>query len=334
MKIFDCILYNGEDIVELRFDLYKNIVDYFVILEFNRDFQGNKKKFCFNIKNYHKFKNKIIYIKKTCNKASLYNSLWKFEEFQRNALIEGLNSANNKDFIILSDADEIIDPKKLRFNLSYIYIYELLNMRFYGNYINATSPFWALPITASVKLAKKVGMQNLRMCHKFFKAQNKSLSLYNQYKLNVSNYPIKKIKKSGYHFSSLKKNNLSLIRTIQIKHSQFSHTEYNDEIHNNINILNYKISKGIDIYNYGNRWKFINLSNTNKIIYNWLKKNNHLKQIKSFSIRANEIIKKYYSKPILLKKFIYFFYLRLDKIIDYYLYLKYIFFKKFTNVKL
>ncbi len=45
MKIFDCILWNGDDIIELRFNLYKNIVDYFVILECNRDFQGKKKFF-------------------------------------------------------------------------------------------------------------------------------------------------------------------------------------------------------------------------------------------------------------------------------------------------
>jgi beta-1,4-mannosyl-glycoprotein beta-1,4-N-acetylglucosaminyltransferase len=333
MKKYDLIIYNGEDIIELRFDLYKNIVDYFVILEFNRDYQGGEKKFFFNIKKYSNFKDKIIYIKKTCNNPNLYNSLWEFETFQRNSLIEGLSYANNQDFIILSDCDEIIEPKKLRFSLRHIYSYTLLNMRFFGNYLNTTSPFFTHPITASVKLAKEVGMQNLRMCCKFFKGGGKS-SIYNQFKYNVGNYPIKKIKNSGYHFSSLKKNNLSLIRTIQLKHSQYSHVEYNDEMHNNINILKYKITKGIDIYNYGNRWKFIDLSDTNKIIYNWLKKSNHLNQIKNFSIKTNEILKKYYSKPILLKKFIYYFYLRLDKIIDYYLYLKYVFFKKFTNVKL
>lgn len=186
MKIFDCILYNGEDIVELRFNLYKNIVDYFVILECNRDFQGNEKKFNFSIKKYPKFKNKIIYIKKTCNKISLYNSLWKFETFQRDALTEGLNCANNNDFIILSDCDEIIEPKKLKFSLNHIYSYSLLNMRFFGNYLNITSPFWTPPITASVKLAKKVGMQNLRMCHKFFKG-----GVTNQVSITSSNIILK-----------------------------------------------------------------------------------------------------------------------------------------------
>ena len=59
-------------------------------------------------------------------------SAWHRECYQRNSLIKNINF-NDKDMIILSDVDEIIEPKKLRYNYNEIERYEMLNFRFYSN---------------------------------------------------------------------------------------------------------------------------------------------------------------------------------------------------------
>ena len=55
------------------------------------------------------------------------------ETYQRELLDKGIN-IKDRDMIILSDADEIIDPSKLKYKYNEIERYELLNLRFYPNY--------------------------------------------------------------------------------------------------------------------------------------------------------------------------------------------------------
>ena len=63
MKIFDCCIYLDEDfLLDLRFNILNDFVDYFVIVESSRTWQNNKKKFNFNKKNFENFSHKIIYI--------------------------------------------------------------------------------------------------------------------------------------------------------------------------------------------------------------------------------------------------------------------------------
>ena len=63
MKIFDCIIYLDEDfLLDLRFNILNNYVDYFVVVESNRTWQNNKKNFNFNIKNFFIIKSLILFL--------------------------------------------------------------------------------------------------------------------------------------------------------------------------------------------------------------------------------------------------------------------------------
>ena len=63
MRIFDCFMYYNENhILDLRLNYLNKFVDFFVIVESLYDHKGGKKDLNFNIKNYQKFKEKIIYI--------------------------------------------------------------------------------------------------------------------------------------------------------------------------------------------------------------------------------------------------------------------------------
>ena len=119
MAIFDCFQYFNEDhVVEIRLNILNEFVDYFVISESTKTHQGQDKKLNFDLKNFRKFKDKIIYVisdfKRNTN-TPIYHKGGEsiIEQHQRNNILQGLNRADDNDLIILSDSDEIPDLTKL-----------------------------------------------------------------------------------------------------------------------------------------------------------------------------------------------------------------------------
>jgi beta-1,4-mannosyl-glycoprotein beta-1,4-N-acetylglucosaminyltransferase len=85
MKVYDCVIYLDEDfLLNLRFNILDNFVDHFVIVESNRTWQNNKKKFNFDINNFKKFSDKIIYTK--VEDMPDGENPWLRENFQRNII--------------------------------------------------------------------------------------------------------------------------------------------------------------------------------------------------------------------------------------------------------
>ena len=63
MKIYDCTMFFDESMIfELRLNILNDFVDKFVVVESLFTHSGEKKQKNFNIENYPKFKDKIIYI--------------------------------------------------------------------------------------------------------------------------------------------------------------------------------------------------------------------------------------------------------------------------------
>jgi beta-1,4-mannosyl-glycoprotein beta-1,4-N-acetylglucosaminyltransferase len=101
-----------------------DIVEYFVIVESTHTFVGKEKALSFN-ENKHlfeKFSNKIIHIivddlpHKYHHTDICKDDVWKNEYFQRNAISRGINCINDlsdSDVLIISDLDEIPDPRTL-----------------------------------------------------------------------------------------------------------------------------------------------------------------------------------------------------------------------------
>ena len=132
MKIFDCFMYFDEDLVlELRLNYLSKFVDYFVIVESKFNHKGEKRQLKFDLKNFKKFEDKIIYINldnyphdidkinesdSEIEKSHKYilNSA-KRENFQRNQILIGLNNAAADDWIIVSDIDEIPNLNNVNF---------------------------------------------------------------------------------------------------------------------------------------------------------------------------------------------------------------------------
>ena len=249
MAIYDCFQYFNEDhIVDLRMNILDKFVDYFVISESTKTHQGKDKKINFDLKNFSKFKKKIIFIIADYgNKINFENhtggeSL--VEQHQRNALINGLKNAASEDLIILSDSDEIPDLNKLsQINNKKKFIAFSQKMFMYKlNLQNLDESDWIGSKITKKKYIKS--MQDLR-------------------NLKFKNYPFWRIDKlnqqiisGGWHFSYLQ-TPTQILKKIK----SFSHGEYNDKSLNIENIEE-KILKNEDIFGRGIKLKKIEIDNS------------------------------------------------------------------------
>ena len=134
MKIYDCFMFFDEEMVlDLRMNILNKYVDKFVINEATYLHSGKPKKLLFNINNYKKFKDKIIYniidkqpegIEKIYENDNdendrkgekLVNNSSKREHYQRENLGTSLDQADENDIILSSDLDEIPNLEKVDF---------------------------------------------------------------------------------------------------------------------------------------------------------------------------------------------------------------------------
>ena len=193
MKIFDCFIYLDEDfLLDLRFNILNNYVDYFVVVESNKTWQNNKKNFNFNVNKFTKFSNKIIYIK--VENMPEGENPWLRENFQRNCITRGLLKANNEDLIIISDADEIPKPEKItNFDLKKKYgVFEQKQFYYKLNLLNESNPVWR-----GSKACIKKYLRSPQWLREL-KIKRRPLWRLDKIYLNYS------IKDGGWHFCNLK----------------------------------------------------------------------------------------------------------------------------------
>ena len=132
-KIYDCFMYYDEAmLLEFRLNYLNKYVDKFVIVECGYSHNGKKKKFNFDINNYKKFCEKIIYIKVNTKPKNLLkikksdNQDMKSEKhiangyiwdhYQRNKISTALKKLDDNDIVIISDLDEIPKLENVKFN--------------------------------------------------------------------------------------------------------------------------------------------------------------------------------------------------------------------------
>ena len=131
MKIFDCFLFFDEDVqLDIRLNVLDQYVDQFVIVESKFSHRGKKRNPIFDIKKYKEFENKITYIlldKEPENLLEIKSDTDPNEDYkkvlnantreiyQRNAINKGLGKANDEDFVIISDVDEIPNLENINF---------------------------------------------------------------------------------------------------------------------------------------------------------------------------------------------------------------------------
>ena len=245
MKLFDCFMYNNEDLLlELRLQTLSKFVHKFIIVESCFDHQGNKKKLTFKINNFLIFKNKIKYI--VLNKFPKNLSSWERENYNRNFIIKGLNDAKPEDYIMISDLDEIPKISNLKIFEKRKYTAFKQKMFYYRfNLHNISEPDWI-----GSKVCKKKYLKSPQWL------RNKKVKKYPFWRIDKINWNIKE--DGGWHFSFVMSDN-----SIKKKIESYAHSEFNKKNYKDINNIKKNISLKKDLF--GRPFKFIKIKNQKKL---------------------------------------------------------------------
>ena len=252
MAIYDCFqFFDEEHILDLRFNILNEFVDFFVIVESTTDHQGNSKKLNFDLNKFKKFSNKIIYIIVDDTEESIRKphkggeSL--VEQHQRNSIMRGLKNCLDSDLVILSDVDEIPDLSKLKvFDKKSKYAVFSQKMFCYKiNLLNETESNWhGSKICLKKNLKSPQWLRDLKFKKYPFWRIDKPK------KLQI-------ITNGGWHFAYLQNPH-----SISKKIKSFSHGEFNKINFTDEKKIEEKIKMGKDIFGRSINYKKIQIDNT------------------------------------------------------------------------
>jgi beta-1,4-mannosyl-glycoprotein beta-1,4-N-acetylglucosaminyltransferase len=247
--LYDCFTYFNEDLIlDIRFNILYDKVDYFVIIEGNRTHSGRLKKKNFNINKFSKFKNKIKYffIKDMPEKFTP----WELENFQRNQILIGLKGAQKNDLVLISDCDEIPNLESIN-NIQYmnndIFVFEQKFFYYKLNLLNTESNPWYGTKLFRYNFFKKFTPQEIR---------NYKAKQYPFWRIDKPKN-LKIINKGGWHFSFL-----NSVKNIKLKIQSYAHTEFNINSFTNEKVLKNKIDNYQDLFKENTYLKRVKLDNS------------------------------------------------------------------------
>lgn len=134
--IYDCFTFFNElDLLEIRLNVLKDVVDRFVLVESDRTFTNRPKALVYesNKERFAAFADRIIHVVVTDYPE--YTSPWAYESIQRNHIADGLREARPEDVVLVSDVDEIPDPDKVRSFAAHPGV-KVFDERYFAYYLN------------------------------------------------------------------------------------------------------------------------------------------------------------------------------------------------------
>ena len=191
--IYDIVTYNGEkELFEIRYNILKDYVDEFRVIEFDRTFSGRSKQSTFDKK-----WDKVKYYFVTEDVWSKYEDLarsspnteygkgadhWIREFCQKESIKDCLTDLKDDDVVFVGDCDEIWDPDEWlgEENLAEIKDIAKIGLRVYSYYLN--------------NLSSEVFYGTVRGFYKYFKGECLN-HLRSNARKTMGNY--------GWHFTSM-----------------------------------------------------------------------------------------------------------------------------------
>ena len=244
-KIFDCITFYDENLlVNSRFEILNEVVDYFIICESKYDHKGNKKNINFKLSN-NKFSQKIKHIVIEENFPDLSGG-WAIETYQREKILNHIKEADDDDYIMYSDSDEIPDPITLK-NLILKKKYGIFLQKFFVYKINIFNKYetpWQ-----GTRICKKKHLKSVTHLRKKVKKENLNKAFWKfQYERNIQI-----IDDGGWHF-----NNFYNAETISKKLKNIQNLDKGlKKVDTQIDIIKEKISKLEDVFQRNHKYEKI-----------------------------------------------------------------------------
>ena len=271
MKIYDCTTFYSEHMMmDVRFGILDKYVEKFIVTESTYSHSGKRKKLNFDINNYPKYKDKIVYLvidkepndligTESDNVSKRLNSIKRIE-LSYDYMKKAINDVSEDDLIILSDNDEIpnLESKAFINSKKNIILFKQLFFYYKFNLFYDLMPWFGSKACKKKNLKSFSWLNNLKgkkypfwRLDTFF-SENKLINL-------------EIIEDGGWHFTNLKKP-----KDLYEKLKNFGHHDEFDESGITEEKLKYYIDEGIVFYNH-----FVDQTNQNKWNYNYkLKKIN------------------------------------------------------------
>ncbi len=247
-------MYFDEDLVlEIRLNTLNEMVDKFVICEATRDHAGIEKELNFKKDKFLKFKDKIEYIivndipLNVNSKKKNWHENHIRDQFQRNAIERGLTKCNPDDWIMISDIDEIPDPKKINeFDVKNKYACFLQkNFQSKINLLNITENYWP-----GTKICQKKNLKSPQWLRDIKTKKKPFWKLFREKEPQL-------IFNGGWHFSFLKKP-----EKIRTKINSYSHQEFNKEKFTDIASIESRIKNKKDLFDRNIEYRVVKLDDS------------------------------------------------------------------------
>ena len=263
MKIYDCTTFYSEHMMmDVRFSILDKYVEKFIVTESTYSHSGKRKKLNFNINNYPKYKDKIIYLvidkepndlieTEKDNVSKRLNSIKRIE-LSYNYMKEAINEVAEDDLIILSDNDEIPNLGSKSFLKSKKKVI-LFNQLFFYYKFNL---FYDLLPWYGSKACKKKSLKSFSWLNNL-KTKKYPFWRIDTYFSENKMVDIEIIKDGGWHFTNLKS-----AEDLLEKFKNFGHHDEFEESGITIKKLKNYIDEGIVFYNHFadqkdlNKWNF------------------------------------------------------------------------------
>lgn len=255
--IYDCFsFFNELDLLEIRLNILKDVVDKFVLVEASVTHTGKPKPFYFeeNRGRFAAFDDKIIHVKvddfsaADCTRTPRERA-WAIENLQRNSIVKGLVGANPDDSIIISDLDEIPSPDAVRrsVGLSGITRLGMMQCNYFLNYRNYTSPEWTLgtQILSYATFADTKTYVGFRFNEFVIESVNDIPSASSVRFMK----PTRVFHAGGWHFSYQ-----GGVEKIQTKIKSIAHTEFDNDKTHSVAWIQARIANGEDVFLRGDRF--------------------------------------------------------------------------------
>ena len=278
--------FDENTVLDVRLNYLNKYVDKFVIIEAEYNHKGEKRKPQFDIKNFEKFKDKIIYLlikqkipgmyeindfdsddKK--NEKYVMNAL-KRENFQRNCIADGLSDASDEDWIIISDLDEIpnLNDNDLKSIKSPIIFFKQLMMYYKFNLVLENYSWIGSKACKKKSLKSPQWLRNIKdRAYSWWRLD----TLFSESKY----IKIKIIENGGWHFSYLKspedieKKLKSYLHHTEYELNQLGVKDIKEMIINKKTIYNLKVDSRSNKFDDGNKLVKIDLN----LLPNYILKN-------------------------------------------------------------
>jgi beta-1,4-mannosyl-glycoprotein beta-1,4-N-acetylglucosaminyltransferase len=218
MKSFDCFTYfNESEIIKLRFDELRDVVDYFVVVEAAETFTGEPKPLYFDDLDLDEaLLKKIIRINNPFPSKDM--SSWDREIFQRNQIAEVLNYADPNDLVVISDADEIPNWQAV-ISISNFPV-QLDVRQYFWNY------HWQVPDHCNQGARPVVALAK---------------DLVDNTPQELRAMTLDRIPNGGWHFSFFGEED-----KIRYKIESFAHTEYDEDKYKSAEKILFRVRNGVD----------------------------------------------------------------------------------------